>query len=243
VAYVLTICYAGKTIEMSKSFSARYKKKGMVRGKNEKPTPEQMLKINERNAETKLRRLINTNYGAGDLHITLTYKKDNRPDPEEAKKELDKYLRPLRNLYKKNGEELRYIIVTEYKNKAIHHHLIVNVVDSVPIKEFDRLWKNGRTRFAYLDNTGQYAALASYLIKETRATFREQGSPSRKRWNASRNLKKPIIKKKIIQAKEWKKDPEPLKGYLLEVDTMKEGIHDVTGWPYQFYSMVRIGNG
>ena len=241
--YILTTCYAGKTIEVSKSFSARYKKKGMLRGKIEKVTSEQMLKINERNAETNLRRLINTNYKTGDLHITLTYKKDNRIKPEEAKKELDKYLRPLRKIYKKNGEELRYIIVTEYKNKAIHHHLIVNAVDGVSVKEFDRLWKMGRTRFTYLDDTGQYAALAHYLIKETRKTFREEGAPSHRRWNPSRNLKKPIIEKEIIEAKKWKKDPKPLKGYLLEVDTVKEGIHDVTGWPYQFYSMVKVGIG
>jgi hypothetical protein len=238
--YTLEICTAGKTVEVTKSFSSRFNKKGITRGKNEKPTSEQMMAINERNAEKKLRRIINTNFGPGDLHITQTYEKELRPSPEDAKKEFGKYLDSIRKIYKKNGEEFKYITVTEYKNKAIHHHLIVNVVDSIPTKTFDRSWKKGRTRFTYLDDSGQYGALANYLIKETRKTFREEGSPSRKRWNSSKNLKKPMITKKIIKAKEWRKEPKPLKGYILERDSIREGYHDFTGWPFQAYSMVRI---
>lgn len=237
--YIKTTCYAGKTIEVSKSFSSRYNKKGITRGKNKKLTPEQMQAINERNAETKLRRLINTNYVPGDLHITLTYTKENRPAPEEAKTELEKFIRKIRTAYRKNEDELKYILVTEYKNKSIHHHLIVNMIKPVPVKEFDRLWNKGRIKFTYFDDTGQYGDLAHYLIKETRKTFREVNSPSRKRWNASKNLKKPDIKKEIIKAKEWRKIPVPLKGYIIETDSIREGFHDFTGWPYQAYSMIR----
>lgn len=237
--YIKETCRAGRTIEITKMFTTRFNKKGITRGENQKPTPKQMQVINERNAETKLRRLINTNYGPGDLHITLTYKKETRPAPEEAKTELEKFIRKIRSAYRKNEEELNYILVTEYKNKSIHHHLIVNVVDSIPTKTFDRLWKKGRNRFTYLDDSGQYDALAHYLIKETRKTFREVGSPSRKRWNASKNLKKPEIKKEIIKAKEWRKVPEPVKGYTIETDSIREGFHDFTGWPYQAYRMTR----
>lgn len=231
---------AGKTVEVEKYYTSRYKNKGMPRGKNEKPTSEEMLKINEMNAEKKLRREINTNFGHGDLHITLTYLKDERPDPEEAKKELEKYIRKIRKLYKKCGTELKYITVTEYKNKGIHHHMIVNVVDGVKTKDLVNEWGKGRPKFTYLDDTGQYSGLAHYLIKETRKTFREEGSPSRKRWNSSRNLKKPTTKIEIIKAKEWRKEPKPLKGYMLERDSIREGYHDFTGWPFQTYSMVKV---
>jgi len=245
VPYVKEICRAGETIEISKTFSSRYKNKGITRGKKENPTPEKMIEINERHAETKLRRLINTNYGPGDLHITLTYEKDNRPTPEEAKEDFEKYIRKIRALFKKNGEEAKYIKVTEYKNKGIHHHLIINMPDSIPVKEFIRIWgkKKGRPHFTYFDDSGQYRKLAHYLIKETSKTFKEPGSPSHKRWNASKNLKQPDIKKKIVPAREWKKEPEPLKGYQLEIDYTRYGIHDFTGWPYQFYSMVKVGIG
>lgn len=237
--YVKETCKAGRTIEITKRFSSRYSKKGITRGKNEKPTPELMQAINERNAETKLRRIINTNYGAGDLHITLTYEKDKRPSPDEAKNELEKYIRKIRALYKKNGKELMYIMVTEYKNKAIHHHLLVNMVDNISVKEFVNIWGKGRPKFTYFDDTGQYKDLAHYLIKETRKTFKEDGSPSRKRWNSSKNLKKPETKKEIVKAKEWRKDPEPLKGYIIESDSVREGYHDFNGWPFQTYSMVK----
>lgn len=238
--YIKETCRAGRTIEITKRFSSRFSKKGIARAKNEKPTPEQMLKINERNAETKLRRLINTNFGAGDLHITLTYEKEKRPTPDEAKSELEKYVRKIRTLYKKYGEELMYIMVTEYKNKAIHHHLLVNMVDNISVKEYVRIWAKGRPKFTYFDDTGQYGDLAHYLIKETRKTFREDGSPSRKRWNASKNLKKPDIRKEIVKAKEWRKEPEPLKGYIIESNSVREGFHDFTGWPFQCYSMVQV---
>ncbi|WP_373482879.1 hypothetical protein [Acetobacterium sp.] len=205
-----------------------------------KPTSEQMQVINERNAETKLRRLINTNYGQGDLHIVLTYAKEKRLAPEKAKIELEKFIRKIRAEYRKNNEELRYILVTEYKRKSIHHHLIANTIDHVTAKDFDRIWTNGRINFTPLDDKGQYSDLAAYLIKETRKTFREPGSPSRKRWNASKNLKKPEIKKEIIKAKEWRKVPEPVKGYIIDTDSIREGFHDFTGWPYQVYSMIRV---
>lgn len=240
--YIKETCRAGKTIEITKRFTTRFNKKGITRGENQKPTFEQMQVINERNAETKLRRIMNTNYGPGDLHIVLTYTKENRLAPEEAKIELEKFVRKIRTEYRKNAEELRYIMVTEYKNKAIHHHLIANTIGLVTVKDFARLWTFGRIRFTYLDNTGQYGELAAYLIKETRKTFREPGSPSRKRWNASKNLKKPEITKEIIKAKEWRKTPEPVKGYIIETDSIREGFHDFTGWPYQVYRMIRVIN-
>lgn len=231
---------AGKTVEVEKYFTTRYHKKGITRGENKKPTPEKMAIINERNAEKTLRQLINTNFGEGDIHLTLTYQKELRPDPEESKKRLEKYLRKVRTLYKRNGHKLKYITVTEFKNKAIHHHLIINIVNGISSKELNELWENGRARFTYLDNTGQYGALANYLIKETRKTYREEGAPSKRRWNPSRNLKKPDVKKEVVKANEWRKRPKPIKGYIIETDSIVEGFHDFTGWPYQCYSMVKI---
>lgn len=238
--YMKKTTVAGKTVEVEKYYSHHHHKKGATRGKNKKPTPECMAAINERNSEKTLRQLLNTNFGPGDLHQTLTYKKDQRPDPEESKKELERYLRKVRTIYKRRGHELKYITVTEYKNKAIHHHLIINMVNSIGAKELNELWDKGRTRFTYLDDTGQYGALAHYLIKETRKTYKEKGGPSGKRWNPSRNLKKPDVKKEVVKANEWRKNPEPIKGYILETDSIREGFHDFTGWPYQCYSMVKI---
>ena len=90
MAYYRTEIRAGKTIEVIKSYSKRIGA-NKQRGKKEKPTAEEMKKVNERNAEAKLRRLINANFGYGDYHLVLTYKKDLRPDPAEAKKRISKF--------------------------------------------------------------------------------------------------------------------------------------------------------
>ncbi len=238
--YIKKTTVAGKTIEVEKHFTTRYHKKGVTRGKNKKPTPECMAAINERNAEKKLRQLLNTNFGHGDLSITLTYEEGARPTPEEAKRVIEKYLRKMRALYKKNGEELKYIAVTEYKKTAIHHHLVINMPGTLRLEFIDDLWEQGHLKSTVMDKSGQYQKLANYLIKETSESFREEGNPCKKRWAASKNLKKPEVKIEVVKAKEWRKNPEPIKGYILETDSIREGFHDFTGWPYQCYSMVKI---
>ena len=79
-------------MEVEKYHTSRYNQKGIRPEKKEKPTSEQMQKVNERNAIKRLRRLMNTNFGPGDYHTVLTYTKDQRPDPEGARKYLKKFL-------------------------------------------------------------------------------------------------------------------------------------------------------
>lgn len=228
---------AGKTKEITKMFSARYGRKGLTREINHLPTPEDVQKVNRKQAEAKLRWLINTNFGYNDIHMVLTYIKGLRPPPMEAKRCLEKFLRDLRALYRKNGIELKYICVTEYLNKAIHHHLVINSID---MRQVTPLWPYGRARPTYLDDSGQYGQLASYLIKETDKTFRLPDAPYRKRWNASRNLKKPNIEMKVVDRNSWRKEPKALKGYILERDKIENGVSEITGYPYQYYSMIRV---
>lgn len=233
------VVIAGKTIEVSKSHSIRYPGKKIPRSPNANATPEEQKKINERNAETNLRHLINTNFGYQDIHLVLTYRREKRPaTPEDAKADLEKFLRKLRGHYKKRGQELKYIAVTEYKNKSIHHHLIINSMDE--IKELTELWPHGQPRPTYLDNSGQYGQLASYLIKETSKTFNTDERIYGKRWCASKNLEKPKVVTRIIAACTWQKEPKPKAGYYIEESSRKNGISDVTGFPYQFYRMIKL---
>lgn len=61
--YVERVTKAGNTIEIERYFTSRYKKKGISRGDKVKPTKEEQEKVNTRQAERKLRILINANYG------------------------------------------------------------------------------------------------------------------------------------------------------------------------------------
>lgn len=233
--YIKTIWIAGNTIEVAKTYSARYGKK-IARGPNQNKTPEAVKRYNAQIAERELRLLINENFGHRDYYITLTYRRGERPDPETARKQIDKFIRALRRVYQKAGVEFRWIVVTEYKRKAIHHHLIIN---RYHIGEIVDLWPYGYPQIKLLDNTGDYARLAAYLIKETCSTFGEAGSPSKKRWRCSRNLRKPKVKKQVIHAEHWADDPKPVKGYQIVRDSVYMDVSPVTGFPYQWYRMIR----
>lgn len=237
MAYIKTTITAGKTIEVSKTYSARYGVKGIKRSENINPTPEKVKKINQRNAEKRLRRLINTNFGEGDIHLVLTYKKEERPDVEGAHKELKNFIKRIKRVYEKEGLELKYIAVTEYEGKAIHHHMIIPGID---MRLIQKKWPHGKTRPTFMDDTGEYSLLAEYLIKETSKTFLEDGAAMKRRYIGSRNLVEPTVKKEIIKAQKFNNDPKPVKGYYVDKNSIVNGIHEITGWPYQFYRMIKI---
>lgn len=234
---------AGATIEVYKYFKKR-ERKGK-RANRIRPTPEEMEKINQYNAERKLRLKINANFKEDDLFVTLTYRKEERPSPATAKKEIKKFLDALRKEYKNIGSDLKYINVTEYRNKAIHHHLILNHVQGKDVAKIVRtLWTFGRPDFKFLDSTGQYKDLASYLIKETSGTFRENkenDSGHKQRYSCSRNLITPVEKTEIIRrAVRWVNNPKPAKGYYIDQDTIYNGVDAFTGLEYQRYTMIKI---
>ncbi len=235
--YIKKTIKAGQTIEIQKYYSSRYKRKDIERGKRTKPTPLEMEKINEKRAADRLRQLINANFGEKDIHLVLTYKRENRTDPEQAKKDLEKFLRKARAHYKVNNNVLKYIAVTEYKNKAIHHHILVNCSD---IRELLPLWEHGYIRPTYLDNRGDHSAIAEYFIKETCKTFRTANASHKKRWCASKNLIQPEIKTEIVSAESWRKEPKAPKGYQLIKGSLEEGLHEVTGYPYIKYRLIKI---
>lgn len=244
LGYFKTTVKAGATIEVTKSYTKRIGVK--VKGDREKPTAEEMKKVNQMNAERTLRLKINANFGVDDPFITLTYRKDERPTPEQAKKNIKKVIDSLRKEFKKLGADLKYINVTEYKNKAIHHHLLINHIEGEDVsKMVRRLWKFGRPDFKYLDDTGQYKDLAAYLIKETSKTYKENDGGHKQRYSCSRNLIMPTPKTEIIKkAQRWAADPKPIKGYYIDKDTVYNGIDPFTGREYQKYTMVRLsGSG
>ena len=239
---------AGETIEIEKVFSTHPGKK---RSKHTKPTPEGMKKYNERLAEDNFRRIINANFEHNDLHIVLTYRKNKRPPPGEAGEQLEKVIRTARMKYKKIGLDLKCVAVTGYTEDkdgmpedekhdevAVHHHLIANYAD---IRIWTEIWKDfGRVWFFPLDNRGDYSQLANYIIRHSHDLFRSEDAPGRKRYRYTKNLIKPKPKEEAVQADSWTKDPKPLKGYFIDRDSIRYGVSEKTGYPYQFYRMIRI---
>ncbi len=227
-------------MEVERVNSGRYGKKGSPAPRR-LPTPEEVARTNEKNCIKKLRRKIQANFDPGDLFLTLTYKKEIRPDAKEARRILKNYLERLRRKWKKAGAPLKYIIVTEYENKSIHHHLILNdLPDGSGAKAANQCWKgNGGTHTEYLYEDGHYEDLAAYLVKETKKTFRKPGSPSKARYSCSRNLIDPKPKTTILKSDRWPEDPRVPKGYYLDKQSLVNGVNKM-GYRYQYYRLVSL---
>ncbi len=228
---------AGRTIEVHKSYSARYGR-NIARGKNTGHTPEAMARYNEKMAFRTLTRLINENFAPKDIHLVLTYRREARPEAAEAKKSLERFLRKLRAYFKARGQELKYIAVTAYGTRgAIHHHLVINTMDARDIRE---LWPHGGSHCEYLYGDGEYSALAWYLIRQARTHPAAAERITGKRWSQSKNLRRVEPSIQEVDAKAWKEEPKPIKGYYIDPNSIENGISPVTGIPYQFYRMIKI---
>lgn len=236
--YLKTTYYVGDTIEVKKTISWRYGKKIPRQKGKFKPTPEKMADINEKNSIEDLRRLMANNFQNNDFHIVLKYPRGQSPPPLESEKHIEKFKRDMRKLYKKRTVKFMYIHVVEYKTKSTHHHMIVNS-ENIPIKEIKALWPWGSINFTPIYTAPDFAELACYFIKETKNSFRDRDAPSHRRWNASRNLKKPRKVTEVVSAKEWRETPVPVKGYYIDKDSVKNHVAE-DGYPSQFYRMLKI---
>lgn len=236
---------AGITIEIVKCIP-RQNRKNEQREPVKKKTKEEIQEANTRQAARKLMRKVNANFRPGDWHAILTHQKGDRPDPITAKQDIKTFLRKLRDEFRKHGFELKYIQATEYLNKAIHHHIIVNNVNDgqeTTVQYINRIWGaicKGHPKYVPLYDEGEYRKLADYFIKETDKTFRNDDSPVKKRYSCSRNLVEPQVRQRISTTKNgWKLDPQPRPGYYIIQDTLYNGT-DKLGYPYQRYIMVKL---
>lgn len=202
--YVESECVAGRTIEIERYYTARYGRRGQEKAPSKNPSREEQRIINNKQAEKKLRRLINANFKGGDFHVVLSYKKDGETPPrgrEDLREDARKFLRDLRKEYKKMEIPMKYIHVTEIGAKgARHHHLVLNHSDPEAIR---RCWPHGFIRVSPLDDSGDYKKLAAYLIKYTCQVVGTEFEIHGKRWNASRNLIHPVPKVKVITNRDW----------------------------------------
>lgn len=225
------------SIEVEKSYTARFGKKGMKHNPKINSTPEAMMKHNRKRAVDNLRRLIKFNFENG-FHLVLTYRKTARPDPVQAHKNVSNFLRRMKYHLDKMGVEFKYIAVTEYENVAIHHHLIINNVPGM-IELINKQWKHGQANFTSIYENEDVQTLAEYLVKQTDKTFRNNPA-TRLRYTRSRNLIVPEPKVEIIRANEFRKTPSVPAGYTLDVDSLVQGVSSVTGYEYQKYTLKKI---
>lgn len=242
--YLKLVCQINDRLEIEKHYDYRCGAPGMPREKRGRKTPEQMARQNLWRKQRYLRRLIELNFRAGDWHVTLTCKKEERPSKEEAPAVIRKFWAKLREAYRRRGWVLKVIITCETGERgAVHWHMIINDVhddkDSTA-KLIRQLWTRGRTYFSPLDDSGDYKTLAEYIIKETAGRIEKEGTVEKLSYMRSRNLTEPEIHREKVEAKSWRKEPKVPKGWELVKGSLINGINKFTGFPYQYYTLRKL---
>lgn len=171
-------------------------------------------RLNAKNAQKNLIRLINTNFTDSDIWGTFTYEPKKLPDTvEAAQKEMTKFIRRLKYYAARKGyPPLKYVYVTEFEDdeekgkKRVHHHIVINFPDR---DVAEQLWRNGarrQTRRLQADESG-YEGLTRYITKDPKGA---------KRYITSKNLRKPQVtvadckftRKKVNDIVSGKKDAQ-----------------------------------
>lgn len=198
---------------------------------------------NEYAAEKQLARLINANFGAGDLLLGLDYSAEGMErimrylekqgidlkalSEEEridairtaADREMQLVLRRVQRAMKQDGLELKYIGVTSDMDGdtgemvRVHHHLIV---PECAKGYFLEKWKGlGGVDWTELRRQPDYLPIAEYLLRQVRRI------PDAKKYRPSRNLVRPQPKDRIVNSGAELRVPKG--GQLLQRNAFRPG--------------------
>lgn len=233
------ICKAGKTKQHTFYYAARCDMKEGSRRKKTNETPEAQKKVNRRLSIKKLTWTLNENFDGTSLYVTWSFSKENRPSGKEELREIaDKLLRDIRRMFKKEGRQAKYVWVAERGERgATHIHMVLNAIDTRKLK---KVWSKGFISITPLDDTGQYRKLAEYLVKYSEKTMKTCEGFGGKRYNSSRNLKIPQPQKYTVSGKNaYDHTIEIPEGYYLDKDSIAEAWHEVTGFMYFTYTLIR----
>ena len=237
----------GEIIDIEENHDGRYGAPGKRREKKEKPTKEQMQKVNALNKMKRCRWRMLEYIRPGDVFATWTYEVRNRPENMKAAlKDFQDAMKTVRKEFKKRGYECFWFRNIEQGTRgAWHIHVVMNECgDTAGILQ--RAWKKGGTWSIEIRNSQYYdedfTKLASYMTKDEYTTETKadgaRGKPrlSQASYNISKNM--PLPEPKVDKLIRWKKEPKPQKGYYIA--SVYEGINPVTGYRYRRYTMIRL---
>ena len=201
-------------IDMFPFYELKYKPQRS--GKKNVTSPKQK-KLNNKNSRRYFRLLAKSNFGQNDYHLTLSYTEDNLPlSVPEAEKEVQKFIRRLKRVYKKADKLLKYIYITEEgaKKARLHHHLLVNAEAGVDRNAIEKAWGKAYANSVRIQlEHGGIDGLVTYLSKDPKG---------RKTYISSRNLIKPqesvsdtkTSRKQFKQLTLWPEDCEDMQKHF-----------------------------
>lgn len=149
-----------------------FNKANARRKKRSKPTSEMQAKLNQRNAERALTRILNENFGEEDISVTLTYSAKDLPESfEDAERDAKNFLRRVKRLRAKKGlEEIKYVLIPG--PGRFHFHIPMN--GGLGDKELQKLWPYGYCNIIHFQlNENGIEGHARYIAKQ----FEESDDP------------------------------------------------------------------
>lgn len=249
------------SIEKEYKYAGNYGAKGEKRAEKRKATPEQIRQINKANKVTRIRRLIKANFRNYDHFVTLKYRKGTRKPLEEVKKDITRFLRKVRDQYKRLGSVLKFILRIEIgKHGGIHAHAIINRIayrdtDTLLAKCWEQITADGLIAFEGLRKMGNYEKLAEYMAKtpdeesqgyEQLTLLPESDQKELVKYSTSRNLERPLPERKRYSHWTMKRvlrdGIRPQEGYVVDEDSIRQGVNPFTGYSYLKYTMTRISS-
>lgn len=183
--------------------------------------------LNDKRSKRKFVQVANANFGADDLHVSATYNEKHLPITlEEAERNVHNYIdRVKRRMKRVTGQELKYMLVTEYtpeeeggqltlegmedkqtKAVRIHHHIIIN--GGLNRDDLELMWSTTRINWKKAESDPEYRKKVDYMgfVNCDRLQPNENGiegltnyinkrKKGCKKWSTSMNLEKPKEKK------------------------------------------------
>ena len=152
MAYIKTVCKAGRTKIIRKYYCYHAQPRGQSRAPKGKETCESQKKVNDRQLEQKLTALMNHNCNKDWWYVTWSYAPEHGcPLRRSYISNIAKLLRDLRRTYKKHNTILKYFWTPEVGSRgAAHIHMVISPIDLKLIRGSLAIW---------LDNHKTHGAL------------------------------------------------------------------------------------
>lgn len=233
MAYYLRTIDAGMTREVEKWARAPKEiRREMKRAAKTNPTREAQEKVNRDRALRALVCLVNANFGFGDYWLTCTYSPEYAVTEENCRKDYKKIMRKLRVLYKKAGVQLKYISICNEPGHRPHIHILCS--KGVALEKIAALWEYGHMGIKLLDASGQYRLLAEYIFRHGSAQADSNN------WFCSKNLERPKVKEREINARHWREQVTAPKGWTLDkTSPIERGVNPIDGTEFLRYTLIK----
>ena len=212
---------SGRTVEIKRTWMPKEPGQKKQRGiRRAGASSEKKIRANEKDTVRRLARIINCNFREGDVFASLTYDADHYPEGftyEQAKNQMKKCLRKLRDQYrKKTGRKLKAIWVTanwspkKQSPARIHQHIIIPDDATEMLR---KLWQEfggiGTFKMETMDARGDHSDLAGYMLENV-----HDRPANENKWSCCRGMDKPVFTEPVeVYDIE---DVQPIKGSVVK---------------------------